>query len=99
MRPIANVPIKLQVLGSDGALVISESRPEVGVYYRGQPAKEPRQRRVANDNDFLLAENFAQAIDHDGETIMDAHASREIFATFEAALESCRTGQPVEVRT
>ena len=91
--------MKLHVLGSQGALVVNEARPEVGIYYRGQPAKEARQRRVANDNDVLLAENFAQAIDHDGETIMDAHASREIFATFEAALESCRTGQPVEVRS
>ena len=89
--------IKLHVLGSEGALVVSEARPEVGVYYRGQPAKEFRQRRVAGDNDFLLAENFADAIDTNGETILDAAASRAIYATVEAALESCRTGQPVEV--
>ena len=55
-------------------------------------------RRVASDNDFRLAENFAQAIDNDGATIMDARASLTIFATVEAALKSCRTGQPVEVR-
>jgi predicted dehydrogenase len=90
--------IKLHVLGSDGALVVSESRPEVGVYYRGQPTKEFRQRRIANDNDFLLAENFANAIDTGGETILDARASRAIYATVAAALESCRTGQPIEVR-
>lgn len=90
--------IKLHVLGSEGALVVSEARPEVGVYYRQQPSKEFRQRRVANDNDFLLAENFAQAIDSNGDTILDARASRAIFATVEATLESCRTGQPVEVR-
>lgn len=90
--------IKLHVLGSEGALVVSEARPEVGVYYRGQPPKEFRQRRVANDNDFLLAENFANAIDTDGDTILDARASRAIFATVAAALESCRTGKPVEVR-
>jgi predicted dehydrogenase len=89
--------ITLRVLGTEGALVIDESRPAVGVYYRSQPAKEPRERRVAGDNDFLLAENFAQAIDTDGETILDARASHAIFATVEAALESCRTGQPVEV--
>ena len=89
--------IKLHVLGSDGALVVSEARPEVGVYYRDQPAKEARQRRVASDNDFLLADNFARAIDEDGETILDAPASRRIFATVDAALESCRSGQPVEV--
>lgn len=90
--------IKLHLLGSEGALVVSEARPEVGVYYRGQPAKEFRQRRVANDNDFLLAENFANAIDTDGDTILDARASRAVFMTVAAALESCRTGKPVEVK-
>ena len=91
--------IKLHVLGTEGALVVGESRPAVGVYYRNQLPKEARERRVAGDNDFLLADNFAQAIDTDGETILDAHASHAIFATVEAALESCRTGQPVEVRS
>ena len=90
--------IKLHLLGSEGALVVSEARPEVGVYYRGQPAKEFRQRRVANDNDFLLAENFAHAIDTNGDTILGARASRAIYATVEATIESCRTGQPVGVR-
>jgi predicted dehydrogenase len=88
--------IKVHVLGSEGALVVSEARPEVGVYYRDQPAREGRQRRVSSDYEFLLAENFAQAIDEDGETILDAPASRRILATVEAALESLRTGQPVE---
>ena len=89
--------IKLRILGTEGALVIGESRPEVGVYYRNQPPREPRQRRVAGENDFLLAENFAQAIDNDGQTILDVRASHAIFATVEAALESCRTGLPVAV--
>ena len=89
--------IKLHVLGSDGALVVNEARPDVGIYYRNQPPREPRQRRVANDNDFLLAENFAQAIDTGGDTIMDARVSRDIFLTVAAALESCRTGRVVEV--
>lgn len=90
--------IKLRVMGSTGAMVIDESRPSVGVYYRNQPAKEPRYKRLANENDFLLADHFASAIDTNGETMLDAHASLKIFATFEAALESCRTGQPVEVK-
>jgi myo-inositol 2-dehydrogenase / D-chiro-inositol 1-dehydrogenase len=90
--------IKLRVVGSRGALVVNEALPQVGVYYRQQPAKEARQRRVAGDNDFLLAENFVQAIDDDGDTVMNARASRAIFATVDAALESCRLGQPVEVR-
>ena len=90
--------IQLHVLGTDGALVVDESRPAVGVYYRGQPPKEFRQRRVANDNDYLLADNFANAIDTNGDTILDARASRAIYRTVAAALESCRTGQVVEVR-
>jgi predicted dehydrogenase len=88
---------KLHILGDRGALVINEAAPTVGVYYKGQPPKEHRQRRVAIDNDFLLADNFAQAIDTGGETILGARASLAIFATVQAALESCRTGQPVEV--
>jgi UDP-N-acetylglucosamine 3-dehydrogenase len=90
--------IKVHVLGSEGALVVNEARPEVGVYYRDQPAKEARQRRVANDYDFRLVEDFAHAIDVDGPTILDVRASRRIFATVEAALESGRTGKPVDVR-
>jgi predicted dehydrogenase len=89
--------IKLHLLGTDGALVVSEARPEVGVYYRDQRPEERRQRRIANDNDLLLAENFAKAIDNDGETILDVQASRRIMATVDAALESCRTGLPVDV--
>src|SRR5262245_22412756 len=90
--------MRLHVLGTAGALVIAEARPEVGVYYRDQPAREHRQRRVAGDNDFLLADDFARAVDADGETVLDARAGLAIFATVEAALESCRSGQPVEVR-
>ncbi len=89
--------IKLHILGSEGALVINEALPNVGIYYRGQPAKEPRQRRVASENDFLLAENFAQAIDTGNDTILGAPASRAIFATMEAALKSCDSGLAVEV--
>ena len=90
--------IKLHVLGTQGAMVVTEARPEVGVYYRHQPPEEFRPRRVANDNDFLLAENFARAIDSGSETALDARASHAIFATVEAALASCCSGQPVDVR-
>ncbi|MSQ97339.1 MAG: Gfo/Idh/MocA family oxidoreductase [Gemmataceae bacterium] len=89
--------IKLHVVGDAGALVWREACPDVGVYYRNHPLKEPRQRRVAVDNDFRLADNFAQAIETGGPTILDARASLAIFATCEAALESCRTGRPVEL--
>jgi predicted dehydrogenase len=90
--------IKLRVLGSEGALVVNEALPEVLVCYRNQPDREPRQRRVSADNDFRLADDFARAIDTDGTTVLDLRASFAIFATVEAALESCRSGQLVEVR-
>ncbi len=89
--------IKLHIVGEAGALVLREGCPDVGIYYRNQPPKEPRNRRVAVDNDFRLADNFAQAIDSGGPTILDAPASLAIFATCEAALESCRTGLAIEI--
>ena len=87
----------MHLLGERGALVISEARPEVGLYYRDQPSLEHRHRRLAIDNDYQLMDNFVQAIERGGETILDARASRDIAAVVEAALESSRTGQPVAV--
>jgi predicted dehydrogenase len=87
--------IKIHVLGSEGGLVISEARPEVGVYYRGQAAAEDRRQRVAVDNDYLQMQNLLEAIETDGETILDARAGRAICATVQAAVDSGRTGQPV----
>ena len=90
--------IKLHVLGSEGALVISEARPEVSIYYRGQPESEFKsQRLLAEDNDYLLADNFARAIDTDSPSILDVRTSRNITAMVAAAIESGRSGQVVEV--
>jgi len=89
--------IKLHVIGSAGALVVSEARPEVGIYYRGQPAIEFRHRRVADDSDYLQLEAFARAIDTGGDTMLDARTSRDILATVEAAIRSGRTGRLVQV--
>jgi len=89
--------IKIHMLGSKGALVINEARSEVRIYYRGQPANEFRGRRVGVDNDFLLMEDFARAIDTDGDTILDAAAGRAITATVAAAVESGKSGTPVDV--
>ena len=86
--------IKIHVLGSEGGLVLSESRPEVEVYYRGQPPAEFRRRRVANDNDYLLMQNFADALEGDGPTILDARAGRDICAVVEAAVRSGKSGRP-----
>ena len=89
--------IKLHVLGERGGLVISEARPEVGVYYRGQPAGEFRNRRVAVDNDYQQAADLLRAIETGGSTILDAQAGRDICATVAAALRSARTGRCVDV--
>ena len=89
--------IKLHILGEEGALVIDEAMPTVGVYYRNQPPSEARRRRVAVEYDFLLADDFARAIDENRETILGIRAAHEIFATIDAAMESCKTGQVVDV--
>jgi predicted dehydrogenase len=89
--------IKLHVLGTEGALVVSESRPEVGIYYRGQPVHEFRHVRTANQSDHLLVDDFLHAIETDGDTILNAEAGRAIFATVQAAIESGRTGKTVDV--
>ena len=89
--------IKLHLLGTEGALVMTEARPEVSVFYRDQPAKEFRNRRVANQNDYLLMQNLCEAIENDDDTILNVRSSRAIFATVQAAIESGRSGRPVEL--
>lgn len=89
--------IKIHILGSDGALVISEARPEISIYYRGQPMTEYPHLRIADDNNYQLAQDLAQAIDTDGDTILNAQAGRAICATVQAAIDSGRSGVPVDV--
>lgn len=89
--------IKLRIVGEAGSLVVREACPDVAIYYRQQPTTEARQRRVANENDFLLAEHFAQAIDNNSQPFMNVADSLCVFETIDAALQSCRTGQPVSV--
>lgn len=90
--------IKLHLVGTEGALVVSEARPEVGIHYRGQPPDEfKNQRLLAEENDYRLADDFARAIDEGRPSLLDARTSRDITATVAAALESARTGQVVEV--
>ena len=85
--------IKLHLQGTEGSLVVSESRPEVAVYYRGQPVNEFRHIRVADENNYLLVENFSQAIDKGTQTILDAQGGRDICATVEACLRSAVSGR------
>ncbi len=86
--------IKLHLQGTEGSLVVNESRPEVATYYRDQPATEFPHRRVANQNDWLLADELANAIDEHRETLLDARASRHLCATVKAALKSSQSGRP-----
>jgi predicted dehydrogenase len=85
--------IKIALLGTDGALVVAESKPEVGVYYRGQPEKEFRHRRVAVENDFLLMDDFARSLDTGSDTVLNVHVSRHITATVDAAIRSGKSGR------
>ena len=90
--------IKLHIIGSDGALVIAEARPEVAVYYRDQPPLEFKDQRVADENNFLLVEDFVKAMESGAPPILDARGGRDICAVVEAAMESGRSGELVEVR-
>ena len=88
--------IKLHLLGSKGSLVISEARPEVAVYCRNQPPTEFKHQRIADENNYLLMQNFVEAMDLDCEPILNAAGARDIAATVHAALESAHSGNPVE---
>jgi len=89
--------IKIHAIGSKGGLVITEARPEVSIYYRDQPPLEFKNERIANENDFLLMDDFARALDTGSKPILNAQAGRDIAATVFAAVESGKTGQLVEV--
>ena len=89
--------IKLHLLGSEGSLVVTEARPEISLYHRNQPAAEFKNQRIADQNNFLLMENFATAIDEDRDTILDARAARDIAAVVDAALRSAQSGQQESV--
>lgn len=84
--------IKLHLQGTAGSLVVNESRPEVALHYRNQPTTEFPHVRVADENDFLLMDSFAQAIDSGTETVLDARAGRDICAIVDACLRSARSG-------
>ena len=89
--------IKLHLVGSEGSLVVAEPRPEIATYCQGRPDGEFTHERLANENDWLLADHFANAIDNDTPTCLDVHSSRAICATAIAALESSRTNKVVNV--
>ena len=89
--------LRLHILGTRGAFVVAEPRPEVSVYARALKPEDHRQRRVGVDYERRLLDNFARAIDTGSDTLMTARDSRAIAATVLAAVESGRIGRPVEV--
>ena len=89
--------LKLHILGSGGAIVVSEPRPEVAVYARGLKPADYRHRRIGVRYEHRLLDDFEHAIDTGGAAMLDARDGRAIVATVSAALESGRTGQTVEV--
>lgn len=89
--------IKLHLIGTKGALVISEARPEIGLYYNDQPQHEFKHIRIANDNDFLLMDAFADALDHDAKLPLDVEAACSIARTISAAQQSAMNGKEVKV--
>ncbi|MEE2737547.1 MAG: Gfo/Idh/MocA family oxidoreductase [Planctomycetota bacterium] len=89
--------IKIHVLGTEGALVVSEARPEVSIFYRNQPPFEFRNRRIAVDNDYWIMEDMVKAIDEKRSTLLDAQVSRDICATVQASVHSGQCGRVVSV--
>lgn len=89
--------IRLHLVGTRGALVVAEARPEVAIHRRETAPRSFPHVRVAGDLDYLLMENFARAIERNEPTLLDARLGRRICATVTAALESARLGQPVTV--
>ena len=89
--------LKLHILGTRGAFVAAEPRPEVAVFARSLKPEDHRQRRVGVDYERRLLDDFAGAIDTGTDTLLGARDSRAIAATVFAAVESGRTGRVVDV--
>ena len=89
--------LRLHILGTKGAFVVAEPRPEIAVYARGLKSGDYRHRRVGLDYERRLLDNFAEAVDTGADTMLTARDSRAIAATVLAAVESGQTGRPVEV--
>ncbi len=85
--------IRIRVVGSKANTVIREASPDIAIHYRNQPVGEPRQRRVGVDNDFLLADAFAKAIDSRTQPMMGIDDSLVVLRTVQAALRSIQSGR------
>ena len=89
--------IKLHLIGTEGSLVVHESRPEVASFYRGQPASEFPHRRIADQYEYLLMEEFSKAIETGAETSLDVTVGREICRIIDACLRSARSGSVIQL--
>ena len=89
--------LRVHVIGSSGALVIAEPRPEVAVYTRGLAPEDFRNRRTDEEYDRRQVDQFVAALETGSDTLLTARQGRHIVATVTAALESARTGRPCEV--
>lgn len=82
--------IKLHLIGSQGALVVNEPRPEMALYHCNQHPNTFTHHRLADESNFLLVDDFLQAIEEGRRSILDAKAARDIAAVIDAALASSR---------
>lgn len=89
--------LRVHVIGSSGALVIAEPRPEVAVYTRGLAPEDFRNRRTDEEYDRRQVDRFVTALETGGDTLLTSRQGRHIVATVVAALQSARTGHPCEV--
>ena len=89
--------LRVHVIGSTGALVIAEPRPEIAVHTRGLPPDDYRNRRTDTETDRRQVDLLVTALDTGGDTLLTAREGRHIVATVAAALESARSGQPCKV--
>lgn len=89
--------LRVHVIGSAGALVVAEPRPEVAVYTRALAPDDYRNRRTDEETDRRQVDLLVSALDTGGPTLLTARQGRHIVATVVAALESARTGRPCDV--
>ncbi len=89
--------LRVHVIGSAGALVVAEPRPEVAVYTRGLAPDDYRNRGADEERDRRQVDRFVVALDTGSSTLLTARQGRHIVAVVGAALKSARTGRPCKV--
>ena len=85
--------IRIHLVGTTGAAVIAEPRPEIAVHTRGLEASDDRNRRTDEGHDRRQVDLLVDALDSGHDTLLTARQGRHIVATVEAALASARSGR------